>query len=297
MPARPQQNDARRRDRYPNPYGLLVRRPGDPVESAYLPTAPAVITAGLNAYGVWVTVGAPLGRDFWVSQFYGSLLTIPANLSLSVIETGYGPANPPAFALDALRFSTPFVDPALDASGSFAAASLVPYLRIPAAQQVYARAFCNDAAVARTYETLLAGFLDTVPQFTVLPTHLTMRGPGRFYPSNSTSLNTVSGVLPAFGAYLSAVTAAPNDMLVTEFRHGLLATGVVLTAMMMYQVAIGPAGMEVPVASVISARGGGGLAINPPVWLRAGERLAIRVGATGGGTKAIGVKVYDLDRP
>lgn len=270
---------------------FFARRPGNAPE-IFLPSVPPapVLTAGLNAFGAWVNIGTTV-NDYYLSHIQGTLLSMPLSLVSHAIELSQGPVAG-VTQLDALRRVTTIVDPAADATGQVDFFAVCRPLKVAAGTIIWARAYSNDAAVARTYEVLTAGWDTALPAFTQLAKQ-TVAGFAGWFPSSTTSLSVIAGVAPAFGAWTQLIAAAASDLLITEIRQGAL-LGSALSPFTGYQLGIGAAGAEVACNSIIGSHAQPNAEVWPPVWVKAGERVAIRASTAGATNRPVAIKAYTL---
>mgnify|MGYP001567828297 CR=1 FL=1 len=270
------------------PY-IVTRRPGVGAEILLPTTGPVVVAAGtpFGTFAAFVALATP-ANDTFMTRLQTRRLIIPAAVGNFIVEFAYGAGNT---ALDALRAQNSIVDPAVDDAGNLYADLNTFNTKIPAGQQLKARV--SDGVAAANWEIWACGWDSAMPTFTVLNVAIPS-GAGRYYPTNvSTGLGVVAGAIPTYGAWLQVVAAAPNDMLVSSVSNAssLGNQGTVGTA---YQIGIGAAGAEVACGTFLAARNQGTINCQPPVWVKSGERLAIRAASTSAATKLTMVKVVDL---
>lgn len=275
--------------------GYQVRRDATHNETLLLPgtTARAVPSgAAANAFGAWTTVGTPPASDLYVSHLHQVRPTIPATAGVQRIEWSHGAGNTP---VDAVLRGLIVNDPTSDDLGWMDIFDRAWGFLIPSGSQVYARALCGEVGPIE-FNVALAGWPGAYPDWATLPdTSVPALGAGRYYPSNTGAPAAITAaVLPAYGAWAQLVAAAPgNGLLVTRITPQTILSGItaLLTA---YQLGIGAAGSEVAVATVLTGNALASTWVWPPVWVQAGERLAIRAGSNGAGNRSAYVKVYDL---
>lgn len=257
----------------------------------FLPAAagPVAVTSGAAwTFGGWTAIGTP-AADFYLSQLMAFLSVVPATLAKLLVEFGYG-AGPAA--LDATRLETCVVDPTADASGWLDLSTRSRPTRVPAGAAVSARAWSSRAA--DVFDCMVVGWSGSYPVWSALPSN-TVVGPGRYYPTNvsTAGVAVVAGAWGAWGAPVAVVAAAPNGLLVTQvIQLGVMAN--VLSTGVAYQLGFGPAGSETWCATVLTAHAGRAPWIWPPVWVQAGERLAVRAQGNAAGLRQCLVRVHDM---
>jgi hypothetical protein len=267
----------------------VARRPGCGAE-VLASNLPVTVAAGnpFPTFGAWVALGTP-GAGLFLTRIQARRLAVPASAGNNIIELGYG-AGPTA--LDVIRciFAINDGPPANDVG--YLPADLNTYnTKVPAGQSLQAR--ISDANAGVNWEIWTCGWSGAVPTFTPLVV-ASPAGAARYYPSNtSLGLTPASGTSPAYGAWLTVIDPAPNDLPVTALHCGwllgnFLATGVA------YQLGIGAAGAEQPVGTFLQGHATNAINIDPPVWVLAGERLAVRAASSGASNRNVLVKVTDL---
>jgi len=270
---------------------ILTRRPGVGSEIFMAQTGPTVVASGtpLGTFGAWVALGGALAADLYLTRLQARRTVIPATLANFAVEFAYAAG---ATAVDAMRQQNSIVDgpPANDAG--FLAADLNTYnTKIPSGGTLSSR--ITDGAGAVDWQVWVCGWSGSLPAFTRLSA-ASPAGAGRYYPSNvSAGLAVVAAAYPNYGAWVQVVAAAPNDLLIMAVHHAssLPNTGSPGTA---YQVGIGAAGQEVPVGISLAGRNLSNTNLEPPVWVKAGERLAVRASSAAAANRLAVVKVIDL---
>jgi len=268
---------------------LYLARRSNPPE-IWLPAnaAPVQYTPGTGAFSAWQALGTP-ANDLYLTQLHAAFVYGGSAAGLLIAEFSYGAANTP---IDVSRRTFAFSDPANDALGWFNFSQETRPGRIPAGEPAYVRGWTTSPGVAPgpLFENAAIGFDGAYPAFDRLPRN-TVAGAGRIYPSDThAGLSTVASTPPAWGASLTVVDPAPNDMLVTCILGGS-AIGDYAGQWTAVQVGVGPAGAETWLATVILAHAVSSGWIWPPVWAKAGERLAVR-GMNN--SRHVLVKVHDL---
>lgn len=273
------------------PTGLYeARRSGAEI---FLPStgAPISVTSAAAAwtFGAWAAIGTP-ANDFILSAIHAAKYGPAAVLDGYVVELAYGATRT---ALDATRHILTVSDPTADAAGaSYYGCNCRP-VRVPAGQPIYAR-LATSSAAAMTLEVWVTGWDSALPSWVELPSNL-VAGPGRHYPSNtySTGLIVPTGAGWSYGASTTVVAPAPYDMLVVRLISGQSIMNLIDTARA-FQIGYGSPGSEIWCATIPSGRMYFTPCIDPPVWVKAGERLAIRGCGAGAFNYVLLVKVYYL---
>lgn len=288
---RSQQDSARRAPRHQGP-PLLVRR-GPVAENAVLPASGGSLilaAAVANTFTAWTLVGAAATNSFIPSQIKIGLSSIAANSGLYLVELALDSAG--ARPLDAFRFPSIISFTTGDASGFFCHIEHMHPAPLPAGTTIYARARQSFTATFN-YEIMLLGWDNTYPDFVPLPSPF-IRGPGRVYPTNiSTGTAVTPGVWGTWGVWKEFVAAAPNDMLVTAIVPGSSLGNVSLISHMT-QVGYGSAGAECPAATALWAHQQTSPIPHHPVWVKAGERIALRSQGDTTSARVECFKVMDL---
>jgi len=257
----------------------------------FLPTTggPIAVTSGaINTFGAWTAIATP-ANDFYLSHLLVFLSVIPAALARLVVEFGYG-AGPTA--LDVTRLDTNVVDPTADAAGYIELHLRSRPTLVAASQQIQARAYSSRAADA--FACMVAGWDTSYPTWTALPAN-TVAGPGRYYPSNTSTTGILAnaGAWGTWGTAVTVVDPAPNDMLVTQLLQVATAANVISTGVA-YQVGYGAAGSETWCATLLTGHASRAPWVWPPVWVKSGERLAARAQANAAGYRPCLLKVHDM---
>ncbi|HYM16488.1 MAG TPA: hypothetical protein VEZ14_13105 [Dehalococcoidia bacterium] len=302
QPARPQGTHAQRRRRASAgvallqgaaaPAGVLLARRSNAPE-VWLPAnaGPVAFLPGIGAaFSAWQSLGAP-ASDLYLTQLHALHVFSGGSAGLDIAEFSYGAGNTP---IDVTRRTFAFADAGNDANGWYNFSQETRPGKIPAGQTAYARGRigASTGPNAPSMECALVGFAGAYPTFDALDAN-TATGPGRIYPSNTTTQNLVSGAAPAWGASLTVIDPAPNDLLATYLMGGVL-IGDFASQWLAVQVGIGPAGGETWLATVYHAHAHSSGWIWPPVWVKSGERLALRGMAAGVIGRSVALKVHDL---
>jgi hypothetical protein len=270
--------------------GLFLARRGNAETWLPLTGGPVTVTSGAspNTFGDWASLGTP-ASDFYTSHLWACLANLPTQLGSVLAQFAYGADPAP---LDASRSAVTLTDPTADASGYLALPLPCRSGKIPAGQELRARAWATIAS--RQLQVMVAGWLDAYPEWTPLPAN-TVVGPGRYYPSDSATsgVSVASATWGSWGAVATVVDPAPNDLLVTEVIF-IPSTSAVLLPVWALQLGYGPAGSEVWCATPLHGHGAPSPWIWPPVWVKAGERLAVRAQGPSAANRQILVKVHDL---
>jgi len=271
---------------------ILTRRPGCGSEIT-LPAAGSVLVVSgtpFGTMGAWTLLQAGLATDTYLTRIVAARQTVPAVLGNAVVEWGYG-TIPAVNALDALRTCEIITDAAGDDIGRYITHINTFNTLLAAGQDLDARV--SEAAAAANWRVWAVGWAGAVPDFTPLDVKVPT-GIGRYYPSNTSGgLNVACGAIPAYGAWVQVVAAAPNDMLIEQVVGAYSAGGVTANSGA-FQIGIGAAGAEVDVGTFIVQHQIAQPDIEPPVWVKAGERVAIRGATPGGAPRFMLVKVKDL---
>jgi hypothetical protein len=272
-----------------NPY-IAVRRPGCGAEIFLPSSGGAALIASSTPYatpGAWSAIATP-ANDLYLTRLFARRDNTYTAFGGVAVEYGYG-AGPTS--IDVLHGTAMMVDPAADDAG-------YPWLdlptfntRVPAGQSLQARI---AEAVSKNWRIMVAGWDTDVPAFETLP-YDRPAGAGRFYPGNNhnTGVTSTAGIMPAYGAWVTVVDPAPNDMLVVQVAHGVSAGSITAVGVAL-QLGIGAAGSEQEVYTALVGRGNGMALAWPPVWLLAGERLALRTSYVAAINHGYFVKVIDL---
>ena len=250
---------------------------------------PVTLTSGARSvFGNWTAIGTP-AADFYLSHLMVHSMSIPTNLCMEVVEFGYG-AGPTA--LDVTRIYTSLVDPTADAVGYMELDCRSRPTKVLSGVPVSARAYSGVAAME--FECMVAGWDASYPVWDALPVN-TVAGPGRFYPSNTyvNGIVVVAGAWGTWGTAKQVVASAPNDMLVTQLMQTYYNQNLLVGAVA-YQIGYGPAGSETWCATLLAGRVSRAPWVWPPVWVKAGERLAVRAQDPGAGTHPFVLKVHDM---
>jgi hypothetical protein len=272
------------------PY-IATRRPGCGAEIFLPSSGGAVVVASATPFGTpgaWSAIGTP-ANDLYLTRLYARRDNTWGTVGQPIaIEWGYG-AGPTS--IDIQRGAVMMTDPAADDAGYPWNDRTTFHTRVPAGQSLQARV---NEGVSKNWRLMAVGWDTDVPTFTTLNVDRPA-GAGRFYPSNysTAGITSTAGIMPAYGAWVTVVDPAPNDMLVTEALGGFLSSSITVTGAAI-QLGIGAAGSEQPVATVIHGRGNNMAPLWPPVWVLAGERLALRTSYIAAVTQAYFVKVIDL---
>jgi hypothetical protein len=236
----------------------------------------------------WTSLGTP-ANDFILSQVLLSGIFFANIHSWVEIRSGAAQAN----ARDILYGCVPTSDPTSDSTSYWGAGSGLRPVTIPAGEEVWVYTGTNYPSDPG-FEVTLLGWDSALPTFESLGKNNVV-GPGRCYPNNTgTALSVAPGVFPDWGSTYEVVASAPNDFIVTSVYRGLESTGALLNPMVLYQLGVGPSGSEVWGAVSMIGHENQPWTFWPPLWVKAGERLAIR--AMGSSTTAmrVRIKVYDL---
>jgi len=271
---------------------ILTRRPGIGSEITLPNNTDIAVTSGtpFGTFGAWTLVQAAQAFDVWIDNFYAFRQGVGKAIGDALIEWSYGAANTP---LNAHRYNEIILDPAGDDAGRYGMMSNTYHTLLPAGNALYARV--SEASAAATWRVLAVGWT-AVPAFTPLDV-ASATGAGRYYPTNvaagATALNVPSAVAPAFGAWTTVVDPAPNDMLVEHVMQAASAGGAT-GSFWIYQLGIGAAGAELDVGTFPT--GNSEMLHNcvPPVWVKAGERLAVRAAFLAVSARRTIIKVVDL---
>lgn len=274
----------------PAAISTLVRRPGCGAEVLLPNTGVITIVAGtpIWVFSAWTAEEPISATDRFINGLYLSRETVPGATRDSGVEWGYG-AGPTSIAF--FRNTFIIVDPALDDVGRVVYHVNAFNAKIPAGNALQARV--SDGVGAATWKVWATAWDTAVPTFTPLGVDIST-GATRYYPTNiSAGLLVPMAALPAFGAWTTVVDPAPNDMVVMDVSLGSAAAGVISPSDA-FQIGIGAAGSEQALATVVVLHTFHTNAIQPPVWVKAGERLAIRGAALGAGNRNVLVQVADL---
>lgn len=256
----------------------IARRTGPP--EIWLPqNATALsLTTGSPGFGAWTNIGSALANDFiltymrclWVCN------SVSAGVGLVALEAGSGGG---ATGYAQLRgYGTFQIQGATSVSGWLDFSIAQHPMRIASGTQVQVR---GDAPInAQTLEVALLGFDTAFPTFTNLP-HDVAIGPDTVQPSDTGAGVAVAGAaFPNFGAWTTLVASAAADMLV--YWVGVQENLTDLSAALYpIQLGIGAAGSEVALSTSLVGHVQNNQWLWPPVWVKAGERLAARITGTG----------------
>lgn len=243
-------------------------------------TALSLTTGAAGVWGAWTNLGTPLVNLLDLTYVRGIYVvnTVAGGTGVIAIEIGSGSG---AVTYAQIRgYATFQVTGATAISGWLDFSQQNRPLSVPASTQLQARAW-NSAVATQTYETALLGWDTGLPPFSSLP-HDVAVGVDSWSPSDTGAGVAVTGAaLPNFGAWATLVASVPADILV--YQVGLSFSLPVLSAALMpVQLGIGAVGAEVALSTSLVGHVQNNQFIWPPVWAKAGERLAARVSGTGG---------------
>lgn len=270
-----------------------VRRPGVGAETWIPQGVNAVVTGGVfPALGAAVNVGAPVAAPIFLNRVQARRLAIPAAANQELLQLSDSTL---AIVLDNIRKTQVVQDPNGEDTGFLELDMDLWYPTLAANSQLQA-AIAETAGGVITWQVMVTGWQGALPIFTAAP-KTSPAGFGRYYPTNTTGLAIAGGnvgVLPAFGAWITVIDPAPNDFLAVQVSQQFLA-GAVNGPGTLAQLGIGAAGAEVACGSFMSGHlSTEGNNVTPPLWVKAGERLAIRLGSNAAAARTMFVKVYDL---
>jgi hypothetical protein len=275
----------------PSVPSFLVRRAAACAEASFPAPGAIVVTSGAGAwtFGAWVALGTP-AQDLVLNYLHAINYTAAPGLVPATIELAYGAAYTP---LDAGRETASLFNPGPTTAWSLPLSQMCQPVVCPAGQTLYARA-ADSSPAAFNYEVLALGWLAGLPTFDVRGL-TTISGPGRWYPANTTAagITVIAAVYPSYGAGVTVVDPAPNDLLVVGLVSQA-ALSYLLDTGTLWQIGYGPAGSETWCSTSLAGRLWNERWIWPPVLVRAGERLAVRASWYTGGSRTCQVKVYDV---
>jgi len=266
-----------------------VARRGTP-EILIPPTgAPVQITSPVtpSTFSAWTALGTP-ANDLYLSQLWALKDNIGGTLTNCLVEFGYGAGPTP---IDAVRSISPMQDPTADSAGAYPLGQPAQPVKVPGGSSLQARVWSSHVA-SDLFDVMALGYDSAYPVWDELPTSL-VAGPGRYYDLNTgLGLNVTPGAWGTWGAWLTVIDPAPNDLLVTRLdQTGQFSN--LLGEAWMVQVGFGAAGAEVPCSTHMLGRVVASVPIFPPVWIKAGERMAIRSQGKQTAAKRVLLKVYD----
>lgn len=265
---------------------MPVRR-GDIAETLTGQTTPGACTsgAGANAFGAWTAIGSALPNDFYLSNWVAAKEKIELTSGADYVELGYGSAPT---TLDIVKWQQPLTDSLGGASGRIGNPTACIPVRIPAGQTLQARARAHVGS--SVFDTMYCGWENAVPDFDYIPQWY-VDGPGRYLPSNTTTISPISAAMPNFGVGATPLNAALTDLLITGVSSGLSLSA--LLDIVAFQIGYGPAGNEVWCATALISAGQPSAPIYPPILIKAGERVAVRASEN---DITMVVKCYDLEQ-
>ncbi len=264
----------------------LARRTNPPEIWLPLNAGPVSFTPGVATMSAWNALATP-ANDFYLTHLLASHIHTGSAAGIDAAEFAYGAGYTP---IDVVRRTHAFSDATNDAGGWYGFSQETRPGKVPAGQQISVRG--QVGAAPNAMECMAVGFDGAYPAFASLPSDA-VAGAGRFYPGNTGYSTINTGAAPAWSTPQTIIDPAPNDMLVTYLAAGA-AIGDFIASWTAYQLGVGPAGSETWLATSIIAHAQSDGWIWPPVWVLAGERLAIRAMAVSTGSRRAAIKVHDL---